>query len=65
MGPKGPKPSTSAPTTKTQSAVDPKAEAGEKMTPKKPLVEDKKEVNKEKDQPIESSNIVGTKSSTP
>ena len=65
MGPKGPKPSSSAPTTKRQSAVDPKAEAGEKMTPKKPVVEDKKEVMKEKDQPRGTSNIVGTKSSTP
>ena len=41
MAPKGPKPSTSAPTTKMQSAVDPKAKAGEKMTPFKPVVEDK------------------------
>ena len=65
MGPKGPKPSASAPTTKTQSAVDPKAEAGEKMTPKKPVVEERKHVKKEKDQPRGTSNIAGTKPSTP
>jgi hypothetical protein len=51
MGPKGPKLSTSAPTTKTQSAVDPKADGGEKMTPKKLVVEEEKEFKKEKDQP--------------
>jgi len=65
MGPKGSKPSTSAPTTKTQSAVDPKAETGEKMTPKKPVVEEKIEVKKQKDMPRGTSNIVYTKTSTP
>jgi hypothetical protein len=63
--PNGPKPSTSAFTTKTPTVLAPKVVAVEKKPSMKPVVEEKKEVKQYKEQARGTPNAVSTKPTTP